>query len=205
MLKGNLLTPVGWCLPQQLSQQATTYSFFALLILFMLSVSSVQASPVEIFEFNDPVTKVRFQELSKELRCPKCQNQNLADSNSTVASALRLELYNLLVAGRADSEIMNIMVERYGEFVLYRPRVSSVTYILWFGPVLLILIGVIVVIVILRRKPVSKANLALNTEQQTKLKQLLSDNTEDESTSQSTSQLSSQLTSQSTSSKVDKE
>lgn len=138
-----------------------------------LMTSTAYASPVETFEFQDDVTKVRFQALSKELRCPKCQNQNLADSNSTVASALRLDLYNLLIEGRSDSEIIDLMVGRYGEFVLYRPRVSSVTYILWFGPVLLILIGIIVVIVILRKKPATKENLVLDSQQQEKLKQLL--------------------------------
>ncbi len=134
---------------------------------------SLHASPVVTFEFQDEVTKIRFQALSKELRCPKCQNQNLADSNSTVASALRLDLYNLLIEGRSDAEIIDLMVGRYGEFVLYRPRVSSVTYILWFGPVLLILIGVLVVIVILRKKPATKENIALDSQQQEKLKQLL--------------------------------
>jgi len=159
----------------------------------VIAANEAYASPVETFEFEDEVTKVRFQELSKELRCPKCQNQNLADSNSTVASALRLELYNLLVEGRSDSEIIDLMVGRYGEFVLYRPRVSSVTYILWFGPALLILIGVIVVIVILRKQPANKANLALNTEQQTKLKQLLAESEGEHSTSKSTSQSTSDL------------
>ncbi|PCH97545.1 MAG: cytochrome c-type biogenesis protein CcmH [Gammaproteobacteria bacterium] len=174
-----------------------TYSFFALLVLFILACQSVQASPVETFEFNDEVTKIRFQALSKELRCPKCQNQNLADSNSPIAADLRRELYELLQQGRADSEVVDFMVERYGEFVLYRPRVSSITYILWFGPALLILIGIIVVIVILRKKPVSKVNLALNTKQQAKLQQLLADSAEVNSTIQSTSP--------SSSSKVDKE
>lgn len=138
--------------------------------------NTVQASPVETFKFQDEVTKVRFQALSKELRCPKCQNQNLADSNSTVASALRLDLYNLLIQGKSDMEIVDLMVGRYGEFVLYRPRVSSVTYILWFGPALLILIGIIVVIVILRKKPATKENLALDSHQQEKLQQLLQPN-----------------------------
>ena len=150
-------------------------------ILFILIVSvtsllasnSVYASPVETFEFQDEVTKIRFQALSKELRCPKCQNQNLADSNSPIAADLRRELYELLQQGKADSEVVDFMVARYGEFVLYRPRVSSVTYILWFGPALLILIGIIVVIVILRKKPATKENLALDSHQQEKLKQLL--------------------------------
>ncbi len=150
-------------------------------VSYLLVSNTVYASPVETFEFNDEVTKVRFQALSKELRCPKCQNQNLADSNSPIAEDLRRELYELLQQGKADSEIIDFMVARYGEFVLYRPRVSSVTYILWFGPILLIFIGVIVVIVILRKKPVSKAALALNSEQQAKLKQLLADNADESS------------------------
>jgi cytochrome c-type biogenesis protein CcmH len=149
---------------------------FVITITSFSMVNTVNASPVETFEFQDEVTKARFQALSKELRCPKCQNQNLADSNSTVASALRLELYNLLIQGRSDMEIMNLMVDHYGEFVLYRPRVSSVTYILWFGPALLILIGIIVVIVILRKKPIKKENLMLDEQQQEKLNQLLQPN-----------------------------
>lgn len=141
-----------------------------------MAAQLANASPVETFEFRDEVTKIRFQALSKELRCPKCQNQNLADSNSPIATDLRRELYELLQQGKADSEIVNYMVARYGEFVLYRPRVSSVTYVLWFGPALLILIGIIVVIVILRKKPASKEKLALNTQQQEKLEQLLEGN-----------------------------
>lgn len=147
-----------------------------MIITAIFSVNAVYASPVETFEFTDDVTKVRFQALSKELRCPKCQNQNLADSNSTVASALRLDLYNLLIQGKSDTEIVDLMVGRYGEFVLYRPRVSSVTYVLWFGPALLILIGIIVVIIILRKKPATKESLSLDSEQQAQLQQLLHGN-----------------------------
>jgi len=159
----------------------------SLLLMITIGISTlfssnfVNASPVDTFEFNDEVTKVRFQALSKELRCPKCQNQNLADSNSPIAADLRHELYELLQQGKADSEVVNFMVNRYGEFVLYRPRVSSITYILWFGPALLILLGIIVVIVILRKKPVDKANLALKPEQQKKLQQLLQNESESES------------------------
>jgi cytochrome c-type biogenesis protein CcmH len=138
----------------------------------VFSANIATASPVETYEFNDEVTKIRFQALSKELRCPKCQNQNLADSNSPIAADLRRELYELLQQGKADSEIVNFMVDRYGEFVLYRPRVSELTYILWFGPAVLILLGIIVVIVIVRRKPVDKKVLALSSEQKEKLKNL---------------------------------
>lgn len=162
--------------------------FIVVLIINSFLMTTVNASPVETFEFKDEVTKIRFQALSKELRCPKCQNQNLADSNSPIATDLRRELYGLLQQGKADSEIVTFMVSRYGEYVLYRPRVSSLTYILWFGPALLILIGVIVVIIILRKKPAAKEKLALTSKQQDKLQQLLEANEKEASQQSSTDQ-----------------
>ncbi len=144
-------------------------------IAVFFTANNAVANAIDTYEFDDEVTKIRFQALSKELRCPKCQNQNLADSNSPIAADLRKELYELLKQGKADIEIVDFMVNRYGEFVLYRPRVSSITYVLWFGPAVLILIGIIVVIVVVRRKPVDKAQIALSAEQQDKLKNLLND------------------------------
>lgn len=145
------------------------------LYLAIASIAMVNASPVDTYVFEDEVMKIRFQALSKELRCPKCQNQNLADSNSPIAADLRRELYDLLKQGKADSEIVDFMVNRYGEFVLYRPKVSELTYVLWFGPAILVLLAIIVVIVVVRKKPVNKEKLALTSEQQDKLKQLLKD------------------------------
>jgi len=150
-------------------------SIFIVTLILAFSANTAMASPVDTYEFNDEVTKIRFQALSKELRCPKCQNQNLADSNSPIAADLRRELYELLQQGKADSEIVDFMVNRYGEFVLYRPRVSELTYVLWFGPAVLILLGIFVVIVIVRRKPVDKKTLALSSEQKEKLKNLTND------------------------------
>tara|TARA_B100000809_G_scaffold64829_1_gene61452 strand:+ start:113 stop:580 length:468 start_codon:yes stop_codon:yes gene_type:complete len=143
-----------------------------LTMVFTFSTNQVSASPVDTYEFQDEVTKIRFQALSKELRCPKCQNQNLSGSNSPIAADLRRELYELLQQGKADIEIVNFMVDRYGEFVLYRPRVSQLTYVLWFGPAVLILFGIIIVIVIVRRKPVPKEALVLTKAQQEKLNSL---------------------------------
>ena len=146
---------------------------FILFLTLAFSVNQAEASPVDTYVFHDEVTKIRFQALTKELRCPKCQNQNLAGSNSPIAADLRKELYELLQQGKADSEIVSFMVDRYGEFVLYRPRVSSLTYVLWFGPIVLILLGIIIVIVIVRRKPVAKSDLVLSKEQQDKLNNFL--------------------------------
>jgi len=149
--------------------------YLVVLFVFMVTFFSSQAiaSPVDTYVFKDKVTEIRFNALNKELRCPKCQNQNLADSNSPIAADLRREVYELLQQGKADIEIVDFMVARYGDFVLYRPRVSSLTYILWYGPAGLLFVGVIVVVIILRRKPVKKAQKALNTAQKSKLDQIL--------------------------------
>lgn len=97
-----------------------------------------------------------FRELAVELRCPKCQNQNLADSNATISSDLRRELYTQIKQGNDREEIIDFMVDRYGEFVLYRPKVNSLTYALWYGPVILLaLVAVIAIIIIKRRKRIN--------------------------------------------------
>jgi cytochrome c-type biogenesis protein CcmH len=145
-------------------------AFLAMVTMFSLSVL---ASPVDTYVFKDKVTEIRFNALNKELRCPKCQNQNLADSNSPIAADLRREVYEMLQQGKADMEIVDFMVSRYGEFVLYRPRVSSLTYLLWYGPAGLLFIGVIVVVMILRRKPVKNAQKPLSNDQKVKLDQIL--------------------------------
>ncbi|WP_395880321.1 cytochrome c-type biogenesis protein CcmH [Colwellia hornerae] len=145
----------------------------ACLATVTLFSSSVLASPVDTYVFKDKVTEIRFNALNKELRCPKCQNQNLADSNSPIAADLRREVYDMLQQGKADMEIVDFMVSRYGEFVLYRPRVSSLTYLLWYGPAGLLFIGVIVVVIILRRKPVKNAQKPLSNDQKNKLDQIL--------------------------------
>ena len=149
----------------------------SLLALFFGCLASwlVVASPVDTYEFKDQVTKDRYQALVKELRCPKCQNQNLADSNSQIAIDLRAQVYIMLNEGKADSEIVNYMVARYGDFVLYRPQVSSLTYILWYGPIGLLLIGGVVMFLVLRKKPEAIEEKQLSAEQQQKLQQFLKD------------------------------
>ncbi|MDO6447126.1 cytochrome c-type biogenesis protein CcmH [Colwellia sp. 1_MG-2023] len=148
------------------------YLIFTLLFFF---VFSTEAWETDTYVFPDEVTETRYKSLVKELRCPKCQNQNLADSNSPIAADLRREVYNLLEQGKSDGEIVGFMVQRYGEFVLYRPQVSSLTYVLWFGPAFLLLIGVMVVVQILRKKPVKKETIVLSDEQKDKLAQILKD------------------------------
>ncbi|PCI61878.1 MAG: cytochrome c-type biogenesis protein CcmH [Gammaproteobacteria bacterium] len=154
------------------------FKIFVITLLTYLTLTmsiSTKASPVETFKFKDEVTKIRFQTLTKELRCPKCQNQDLADSNSPIAADLRKQIYAQLTQGKSDQEIVGYMVDRYGEFVLYRPRVSSLTYVLWFGPAVILLFGAIIVVIILRSRNNKEENTELSNEQQQKLKKLLHD------------------------------
>ena len=124
--------------------------------LFVFSVN-VQAV-IETFEFENNVKRQLFQQLSEELRCPKCQNQNLSGSNAEIAQDLRNELYKMVVADQTTAQIKDFMVDRYGEFVLYKPRVNSLTYALWYGPFVLLFIGLVIVLTISKKKP-SKAVL----------------------------------------------
>ena len=110
-------------------------------ILFFLSVLDVQAGVVEPRGFDEPADEARYKRLIAELRCLVCQNQNLADSNAELATDLRNETYSMVKAGKTDEEIVTFMVNRYGDFVLYRPPVKSTTFVLWFGPLILAALG----------------------------------------------------------------
>ena len=119
---------------------------FILVIFFSLSASVMsQSSPVqEPMVFDTPEQEARFKQLTLELRCLVCQNQNLADSDAQLAHDLRAEVHEMLLAGNTDDEIKQFMVQRYGDFVLYRPPVQKNTYLLWVAPMLLLLIGAFV-------------------------------------------------------------
>lgn len=108
----------------------------------------VDATPLQ---FRDTAEATRFHDLVAELRCVMCQNQSLADSNAQIAVDLRHEVLDLMREGRSDQQIRDFLVTRYGEFVLYRPRVSPTTWLLWFGPMLFVLVGGVVIRRLLRR------------------------------------------------------
>ena len=94
----------------------------------------------------------RFKKLTEELRCMVCQNQNLADSDAPLAHDLREEIHDMMLAGQGDEEIKTFLIERYGDFVLYKPPVKGSTIVLWVAPIALLLIGAIVVAVVVRRQ-----------------------------------------------------
>ena len=109
-------------------------SRLAVAILLALLCSHALAV-IETYEFSSEFLEARYYQLSQELRCPKCQNQNIADSNAPIARDLRALLHRQLEAGASDDEILAFMVERYGEFVRYRPDVNPQTAVLWYFPI----------------------------------------------------------------------
>ncbi|MEL1264148.1 cytochrome c-type biogenesis protein [Pseudoxanthomonas putridarboris] len=125
-----------------------------LLLLAWLACEAAfaQASDPTPLQFADTAEEARFHKLTAELRCVMCQNQSLADSNAQIAHDLRREVLDLMRQGKNDAEVKQFLVDRYGEFVLYRPEVAPGTYALWFGPVLLLLAGGIVVWRIVARR-----------------------------------------------------
>jgi cytochrome c-type biogenesis protein CcmH len=102
--------------------------------------------------FEDPVLQHRYEAINRELRCLVCQNQTIADSNATLAQDLRREVREMIAAGKTDDEIRDFMIERYGDFVLYRPRMSAGNLLLWGAPVLLLLAAAIVLVRVVRRR-----------------------------------------------------
>lgn len=138
-----------------------------LLALGALMLLSIHAGAViETYEFSTPALEARYQLLSEELRCPKCQNQNIADSNAPISQDLRRLLHQQLEAGASDEEILEFMVARYGEFVRYRPAFNAVTAVLWLAPLLLLLAGVAGLLLILRGRRQGGGSLTADDEAQ---------------------------------------
>jgi cytochrome c-type biogenesis protein CcmH len=126
----------------------------ALLPCVALAQANADVAPLG---FQSPAEEARFHALASELRCVMCQNQSLADSNAQIARDLRREVLELMRQGRSDAEIKDFLVARYGEFVLYRPRVEASTWLLWLGPAVLLLAGGVVVARVVRTRSANAA------------------------------------------------
>lgn len=109
-----------------------------------MPVTSMASGPTDVGILVDPAQRARYQHLAGELRCLVCQNQTLADSNAELAADLRLQVEKMIVAGRSDDEIKRYLVDRYGNFVLYRPPMQESTWLLWLGPFAMLVIGALV-------------------------------------------------------------
>jgi len=111
------------------------------LILLLQAAPVLQAAPIETYTFENAEQEEIFYKLSDELRCLVCQNQNIAESNADLAKDLRREIYNMISEGQTEEEIIEFMVQRYGDYVLYRPPMKPLTWLLWFGPAIVFLFG----------------------------------------------------------------
>jgi len=150
-----------------------------MLIRFLLQIFLVGLMPgfamaaIDTFEFADEDQQARYQQFIDEMRCPKCDNQSLSGSNSAIAMDLRKQLYTMVQNNKTDDEIVTYMVDRYGDFILYKPRVTSSTILLWGAPILFLLTGLVILLLMLKSKRNVAANQSLSTSERAELNQLL--------------------------------
>jgi len=139
-------------------------------------LSSVAMAQVQEEErpSDDPVIEQRLAKLSKELRCLQCQNQTLADSPAGLAADLRREIREQMKAGKSDQEILAFLTQRYGDFILYRPRVTVTTYLLWFGPFVLLVAGLAILFRYIKQRRDSITEQPLSADDRRRAEELLS-------------------------------
>ena len=121
---------------------------FVLLWLF----SSATGAAIDAYQFPNEDLRARHHQLIDELRCPQCLNTNIAGSDAMIAKDLRREVHRLLLEGKTDEEILTFMQQRYGDFILYNPRVTAGTVVLWFGPLLLLVVAGAILVTVIRRR-----------------------------------------------------
>ena len=125
----------------------------ALIVAFLVTLLAPAALAIDADKaFDDPVLQARYEDIIEEVRCLKCQNQSIKDSNAFLAADLRRESRRMLEEGMTDGEIYDFLVQRYGEFALYRPRFGGKTLVLWVAPAILLLGGVFMMVQIIRRR-----------------------------------------------------
>lgn len=145
----------------------------------LLLVASLPAGAgLEAFDFGNAAEEDRYKQLVAQLRCLVCQNQSLADSDAGLAHDLRREVYELMEQGRSDAQIVDFLVARYGDFVLYKPPLKPSTYILWYGPFALLGLGLWLLVRTLRQRR-QQHEPAFSAQEQARLKQLLGDEADD--------------------------
>ncbi len=124
----------------------------AWLLLVLLAATGLHAQAIEPMPFASHAQELRFQHLTQRLRCPMCQNETLADSNAPIARDLRNQVFKLMQQGQSDAQIKQYLVARYSDYVLYDPPLKPGTWLLWFGPLLILLGGAAAVLVAIRKR-----------------------------------------------------
>lgn len=147
----------------------------AVLLLALIAAAPAHAvNPDEVL--SDPALEARAREIGKELRCLVCQNQSIDDSDAELARDLRVLVRDRLTRGDSDQQVIDYVVSRYGDFVLLRPPVKSTTYLLWYGPAIILVLGIFAVIAFYRRRTTAPAQAApLSDEERARLDALMKD------------------------------
>ncbi len=140
-----------------------------LLMLACYGLMANEAAPLA----EDPVVEQRLIGISEEMRCLVCQNESLAGSRSDLANDLRAQIRSMIKAGKSDAEIRQYMVDRYGDFVLYRPPVKPITWLLWLGPFTILVVGIIGLLMYLRKRNTSMDSRTLSDDENRRLDVLL--------------------------------
>lgn len=160
-----------------------------LLMLGCFSIASMGYASIDVYEFEDKQQAEDFSILEQELRCPKCQNQNIADSNAGLAKDIKDRAYKLLKEGKSREEITQYMVDRYGDFITYRPPVTRSTWVLWFGPFVLLIVVLTILLFFVKRHKKSGSRLqaessSVSEEEKRKIESLLQRYGQDETKSE---------------------
>ena len=146
-----------------------------LFTLILLLGSAATAGPMDAFVLENPEQEELFHKLSGELRCLVCQNQAISDSNAGLAQDLRKEIHGMILQGKDEDEIVTFMVERYGDYVLYRPPFKPLTWLLWFGPVIAFIFGLFYVVRFIRTQKAASDVGELSSEENERLRNLQSE------------------------------
>ena len=144
---------------------------FALIAAALLSFSVIAA--IDVYDFDTPEQEAQFHELSNTLRCPKCQNNSIADSNAALAQDLRQKVYEMTKQGKSRSEIVDYMIARYGNFVTYNPPLTLSTAILWVAPLSVLVVGFVVIVLRTKRRKASVEAGEWDENKEQRLKALL--------------------------------
>ncbi|WP_295871852.1 cytochrome c-type biogenesis protein [uncultured Zhongshania sp.] len=148
-----------------------------ILCIAMMLYGAAASAVIETYQFDTPLQQQRYQAFIEELRCPKCQNQNLSGSDSAISKDLRRQIHRMIMDDKSDIEITNYMVDRYGDFILYRPQFNGQTAVLWLSPVALLLLGLLVWwrMASGRKRSKSTVDSSLSVAEQQRLNELLGD------------------------------
>lgn len=141
-------------------------------ILLLSFTVDAMAGGIEVREFDDPVMEKRYRDLTASMRCPLCENQAIDDSDAPISADMRDRVYLLLQDDRSDIEIIDHMVQRFGDYILYNPRLENRTYLLWGLPIALVLLGTLVVVMMVRARRNASAK-ALSAEERARLDALI--------------------------------